>query len=150
WAGVVAVIEVLLTTVTLLAAVPPKLTPAPERKLVPPMVTVVPPPVGPELGETEVTVGLVLVYVNPLERVALCPSVLVTTTLTVPVACAGVVAVMDALLTTVTFVAEVPHKVTVAPAAKLLPLMLTAVPALVGPEVGEIELTPGAPPPAVL
>jgi hypothetical protein len=57
WEGVVAVIEVLLTTVTLVAAVPPKLTVAPETKLVPVIVTPVPPPADPESGDTDVTVG---------------------------------------------------------------------------------------------
>ena len=57
---------------------------------------------------------------------------------------------MEALLTTLTFVAKVPPKLTVAPAAKLLPLMVTAVPPLVEPEVGEIELTAGAAPAPLL
>ena len=52
-----AVIEVLLTRFTPVAAVPPKLTVAPDRKPVPVMVTAVPPPVGPEVGETAVTLG---------------------------------------------------------------------------------------------
>jgi len=55
--GVVAVMVVLLTTVTPVAAVPPKATVAPETKLVPVMVTLVPPVVGPEVGEIEETVG---------------------------------------------------------------------------------------------
>ena len=57
WAAVVAVIEVLLTHVTLLAAVVPKVTVAPDRKPVPVMVTAVPPLTDPELGEIAVTVG---------------------------------------------------------------------------------------------
>ena len=62
WAGVVAVIEVLLTTVTPVAAVPPKVTPfatpefAPIR-FVPVMVTAVPPAVVPEAVEMLVNVG---------------------------------------------------------------------------------------------
>jgi hypothetical protein len=54
---VVAVIEVLLATVTPGAAVPPKLTTAPALKLVPPMITGVPPPAGPAWGEIAVTKG---------------------------------------------------------------------------------------------
>ena len=42
---------------TLVAAVPPKETVAPLVKLVPVIVTVVPPPVGPLVGKTEETVG---------------------------------------------------------------------------------------------
>ena len=56
-AGVVAVIDVLLTTTTLVAAVPPNVTVAPEAKFVPVIVTAVPPPTGPLFGDTLVTVG---------------------------------------------------------------------------------------------
>ena len=58
WAGVVAVIEVLLTNVTFVAVVPPKVTVAPEAKFVPVIVTDVPPLTDPELGERDVIVGL--------------------------------------------------------------------------------------------
>jgi hypothetical protein len=51
------VIDVPLTTVTPVAAVPPKLTVAPERKPVPAIVTAVPPFADPVLGVIEVTVG---------------------------------------------------------------------------------------------
>jgi len=57
WTGVVAAIEVLLTTVTPVAAVPPKLTVAPARKFVPVIVTPVPPVAGPVLGVMDVTFG---------------------------------------------------------------------------------------------
>ena len=53
----VAVIDVLLTTVTPVAAVPPRLTVAPARNPVPVIVTGVPPLAGPELGAIELTVG---------------------------------------------------------------------------------------------
>ena len=56
-AGVVAVIVVLLATVTLVAADVPNATLAPARKPVPVMVTGVPPAVIPEVGETLLTVG---------------------------------------------------------------------------------------------
>jgi hypothetical protein len=51
------VIVVLFTTTTLLAAVPPNVTVSPDAKLVPAIVTDVPPPVEPVLGLTPVTVG---------------------------------------------------------------------------------------------
>jgi hypothetical protein len=54
---VVAVIEVLFTTTTFVAAVPPKVTVAPVAKFVPVMVTAVPPNVDPLLGLTLLTVG---------------------------------------------------------------------------------------------
>jgi hypothetical protein len=56
-AGLTAVIEVSELTVKLAAATVPKLTAVPPVKPVPPMATVVPPLVGPELGETPVTTG---------------------------------------------------------------------------------------------
>ena len=72
-AGAVAVIDVLLTTVTPVAAVPPRLTVAPARKPVPVMVTGVPPAVVPEAGETPLTVGAGLADPCPLARnVAIC------------------------------------------------------------------------------
>ena len=55
--GVVAVIVVASTTATLVAAAPPKVTLVAPVKVVPVMVTLVPPAVGPEFGLTEVTVG---------------------------------------------------------------------------------------------
>jgi hypothetical protein len=57
WTGAVAVIDVALTTVTLVAAVPPNFTVAPERNPVPVIVVAVPPAAGPEAGAIDVTVG---------------------------------------------------------------------------------------------
>src|SRR5947209_4040980 len=62
-----------------------------------------------------------------LLRLALVPSGLVTVTPTVPAACAGVFAVMLVLLTTTTFVATVPPKLTVAPETKPVPVRVTLV-----------------------
>ena len=56
-AGAVAVIWVALLTATLVAAVEPKATPVAPVKLVPVIVTEVPPAVGPEDGLTCVTAG---------------------------------------------------------------------------------------------
>jgi hypothetical protein len=55
--GVVAVIDVLLTTTTLVAAVAPNFTVAPATKFVPAIVTAVPPAGRPLLGATLLTVG---------------------------------------------------------------------------------------------
>lgn len=52
-------IEVLPLTVTEVPAVPPKVTLAPAANPVPEIVTPVPPAVGPDVGETTVTIGLV-------------------------------------------------------------------------------------------
>jgi len=68
-AGVVAVIVVLFTTVTLVAAALPKVTVAPETKLVPVIVTEVPPLVDPVFGLTLVTVGA---GKGAAEKVAIC------------------------------------------------------------------------------
>jgi len=78
------------------------------------------------------------------------PLLSLTTTFTAPAAWAGVVAVIDVLLTTVTLVAAVPPNVTVAPETKLVPVIVTAVPPLVEPELGEIVLIVGAEPPVTL
>jgi hypothetical protein len=56
-AGVVAVIEVPLTTVIPAALFPPIVTVAPETKPVPVIVTEVPPETGPTLGLMAVTAG---------------------------------------------------------------------------------------------
>ena len=56
-AGVVAVMLVLLTTTTFVAAALPTFTVAPDAKFVPVIVTAVPPAAGPLLGLTLVTVG---------------------------------------------------------------------------------------------
>ena len=77
-------------------------------------------------------------------KVPLWASVLVTTTPTAPAAWAAVVAVMVVLFATVTLVAAVPPSFTVAPARKPVPVMLTAVPPAVVPELGAIVVTVGA------
>ena len=56
-AGVTAVSDVELLKTTPVAAVPPKVTVAPEAKFVPLTVTLVPPAMPPRLGETPVTVS---------------------------------------------------------------------------------------------
>ena len=86
------------------------------------MVTEVPPLAVPEFGVIEVTVGAGLrCTYNPLVNVPVCVSVLVTTTLTAPAACAAVVAVIDVALTTFTLVAAVPPSLTVAPVENRCP-----------------------------
>jgi hypothetical protein len=67
----------------------------------------------------------------------------VTVTVTAPTACAGVVAVIEVLLTTTTFVAAVPPNVTVAPEAKLVPVIVTAVPPSIDPLLGLTLVTVG-------
>jgi hypothetical protein len=67
----------------------------------------------------------------------------VTVTVTAPTACAGVVAVRVVLLLTTTLVAAVPPNVTVAPVAKFVPVIVTAVPPAAAPLFGETLVTVG-------
>ena len=69
---------------------------------------------------------------------------MVTTTFTAPAAWAGVVQVREVALPKDTPVAGVPPKVTVAPVTKFVPVIVTEVPPVVGPEVGLTEETVGA------
>jgi hypothetical protein len=134
-AGTVAVIDVLFTTTTFVAAVPPKVTLAPAAKFVPVIVTPVPPVVSPLFGETLLTIGDV-VYVNPLTRLAFWLFT-VTVTVTVPAAPGGVLAVIVELFSTFTLVAGTPPNVTLAPETNFAPVIVTAVPPAVGPRLGE-------------
>jgi hypothetical protein len=135
------VIVVAFTTTTLLAAVPPNVTVAPAAKFVPVIVTPVPPVVGPLVGLTLLTVGATT-YVYPFARLPLCPFT-VTVTVTAPALPAGVVAVIVVAFTTTTFVAAVPPNVTVAPATKFVPVIVTPVPPEVDPVLGVTLLTVG-------
>jgi hypothetical protein len=71
---------------------------------------------------------------------------LVTVTVTVPALPVGVVAVMVVLFTTVTFVAAILPNVTVAPATKFVPVIVTAVPPDVEPVFGDTLATVGVGP----
>jgi len=131
-AGVTAVMEVALTTTTLVAATPPTVTLLAPVKLVPVMVIAVPAVNGPDDGLTLAMIGAAM-YVNPLVEVSL-PNEVVTTTSFAPAAPAGVTAVMEVAVAT-TLVAATPPTVTVA-LAKLVPLIVIVVPPAVGPEIG--------------
>ena len=140
-AGVVAVIVVLFTTTTLVAAVPPNVTDAAAAKFVPVIVTAVPPATGPLFGATLISVGTTT-YVYPFTRFPLCP-LTVTVTVAAPTLPAGVVAVIVVPFTTTTLPADVPPSVTVAPAAKLVPVIVTGVPPSVDPLFGLTLLSVG-------
>jgi len=142
-AGVFAVIVVLLTIATFVAVNFPNVTVAPEAKLVPVIVTAVPPATGPPLGDTLLTVGATI-YVNALAKLPLCAAGLTTVTDTAPALPTGVVAVIVVGFTTDTLVAAAVPSVTVAPATKLFPLMVTTVPPEDGPLFGLTLLTIGA------
>ena len=72
------------------------------------------------------------------------PPAVVTVTSTVP-APAGEVAVMEVALFTVKLVAAVAPNFTAVAAVKPVPVMLTIVPPAVGPLVGAMPVTVGAP-----
>ena len=110
----------------------------------PVIVIAVPPAVGPDIGDTLVTVGAGATYVKALASDPLCKSVLVTVTPTAPAACAGVVAVIVVAFTTVTPVPALPPTLTVAPLANPVPVIVIPVPPPVDPDVGDALVTVGA------
>ena len=138
-AGEVAVMDVALLTVKLVAGLPdPKLTAVAPVKLVPVIVTLVPPVVGPSAGLTAVTVGGGRTKVNwSAAPVALVPPPVTTVTSTMPAPSAGEVAVMDLALLTVKLVAGLPDpKLTAVAPVKLVPVMVTRGAPRGRPEVG--------------
>ena len=132
---------------------PPKVTFSPGRRLLPVMMTESPPVVDPVAGETRFSFGAVdttgAMKVKALGSVPVSPALLSTVTPVVPPTCGGLFAVIVVLFTTTIVVAVANPKLTVAPVAKLLPVIVTAVPPLESPDVGVIELTV-APVPGVL
>ena len=79
---------------------------------------------------------------KPLARLPLSP-LTVTVTATVPAVPAGVAAVMVVPFTTTTLVAVAAPNVTVAPAMKFVPVIVTGVPPAVDPVFGDTLLTVG-------
>ena len=71
------------------------------------------------------------------------PPAVVTVTLTVPADSAGDVAIIEVAELTVTAVAVTVPNITVAPEAKPVPVMVTEVPPVVGPDVGLMLVTVG-------
>jgi hypothetical protein len=136
------VIDVAELTTTLVAAEAPNLTLAPVTKFVPVIVTLVLPAGGPPTGFNAVTVG------GPKAKwsfsvVAEVPPAVLTVRSTVPVP-AGETAVIEVLeLTTTPLAAAVPN-VTLAPAAKFVPVIVTLVAPAVGPLFGLNALTVGS------
>jgi hypothetical protein len=139
--GVCTVTEVALTLTIDEPAVPPNVTADVSVKLVPVIVTVVPPAVDPLTGDTESIVG-VPTYVKPLVSVAEPPGV-VKTTFTAPAACAGATTVTEVALTLVKVVPAEPSKVTAVVPVRFVPVIVTVVPPAVGPLEGEIPAIVG-------
>jgi hypothetical protein len=140
-AGVTAVMLVALVAEKDDAATPPIETALAPVKLVPVIVIVVPPAPGPLLGATAVIVGGAR-YVNAPTSVPVPPGA-VTVTLFRPAVVDGVTAVIVVSSTTTRFVADaVPNFTDVAP-VKLVPVMVTGRPPVVGPWFGATDETVG-------
>ncbi|HEY8824113.1 MAG TPA: hypothetical protein VIP07_04430 [Candidatus Limnocylindria bacterium] len=144
-AACAVVVPVMLVGLTMgsVSADPPNETVAPVWNPLPATVTLVPPPAEPLAGAIELTVGAGARYVKQPVHVALWLSGFVTTTLTVPAACAPVVPVMLVELVVETVNADPPSD-TVAPVWKPVPVIVTAVPPAIAPVVGANDATVGA------
>jgi hypothetical protein len=128
--GVVQLMDVAVVAVT--AHVFPPTVTVPAVRLLPEIVSAVPPAVGPVGGEIPETLG-VLVYVKPSVSVFV-PPLVVTTTLTAPALPGGVVQMIDVSESAV-MSHEFPPTVTVAP-PRFVPVMVMEVPPPVEPDVG--------------
>ena len=145
-AGDTAVICVPEFTTTDAAATDPKLTNAPTVKLVPVIVTTVPPTVEPVAGLSWEMVGVLsATKVNRVaSEVAETPVRFCTRTLTSPGSEAGATARISPWVMIVTLAASTSPKKTCEPSTKSVPVMVTGVPPVAGPVVSEIEETVGA------
>jgi len=135
-AGVTTVTEVALTLVIVVPDDDANVTAEVPVKLVPVIVTVVPPAVGPEgkpvADDTEEIVGAATYVKAPL--LVTDPLLLVNATSTAPAALAGVTTVIDVALEFTIDVPAVPPKVTEVVPVKLVPAIVTVVPPAVGPD----------------
>jgi hypothetical protein len=122
---------------------PPKDTVLAAVKLVPVIVTVVPPPVGPEPGLTAVILGGAAKVNRSADEALDVPPAEVTVMSTAPAASAGLATVIWVAEAKLKFVALTPPKETVLVGVKLLPVIVTCVPPPVGPEAGLIAVTLG-------
>jgi hypothetical protein len=143
-AGAVTVILLVELTVNVAAAEEPKLTAETPLKLVPVIVTVVPPATGPADGLTPVTVGGLWNVNWSAVLVADVPPGEMTWTLTAPAASAGEVAVMLVAELTVKVAAGLLPMFTVVTLVKFVPVIVIVVPPLTGPAAGLTPVTVGA------
>lgn len=136
--------DVALLTVKDAAAVPPKLTAVALVKLVPVIVTMVPPESGPAFGDIEEIAGPAMKANRLALLVALAPPGVATMISTVPTPPGGDTAVIDVGLLSVKDVAGVAPKLTELVPVKFVPLIVTLVPPEAGPLFGEMDATVGA------
>jgi hypothetical protein len=135
-------------TLKLDAATVPKRTCVAPLKFVPLIVTDVPPAVGPEVGDSELTVGAGTgggaTEVNwSAVAVALVPFGVVTVTSWAPAPSAGATAVIRVDDDELKLMAGTVPKSTLVAPLKLVPLMVTEVPPAVEPEFGDRDVTVG-------
>jgi hypothetical protein len=131
------------STVNDVDGIDPKSTPVAPVKFTPVTVTVVPPVVGPDVGDRAVTAGRGETYVNMSPAPwALVPVGVVTVTTTGPAGSSGEVAVIDVFEFTAKTAATDPNATEVAP-VRFDPVMVTDVPPPTGPELGLTSVTVG-------
>src|SRR5262249_7944751 len=136
-AGAVAEICVADSTVNDVAALGPKTTAVAPFRLVPVMVTTVPPFIGPLLGLTPFTAGAVPTEVNwSLAVLAEIPAAVLTVMCKAPAAWAGLTAVREVADCTLNEGAGRPPKKTPLTLVKFVPVTVTVVPPPLGPEPG--------------
>jgi hypothetical protein len=112
-------------------------------KFVPAIMTNVPPLMGPLFGVTSETVGVATKVNWSPALVALVPPAEVTVTSTLPPPAVGETAVIDVSPFTVGVAAGVPPKLTPVALVNPVPVIVTVVPPLAGPTVGETPVTLG-------
>ncbi len=142
--GEMTVMEVADLTMNDVALVVPNFTAETLIRLVPVMVTLVPPALGPTLGLTPVTVAASWYRNWSLGEVPEVPPALATITSTVPADPAGDVAVIVLAELTVNEVAGAEPNVTPETPVKPEPVMVTRVPPASGPTIGRTAVTVGA------
>lgn len=135
-AGVNTVIDVALELTIDVPAAPPKVTEVVPVRLVPEIVTVVPPATGPNTGDNEVIVGA-STNVNAPELVAVPPAPVITT-FTAPAVLAGVSTVIEVALELTIVDPAVPPNVTEDVAVRFVPVIVTVVPPAVGPAANPV------------
>lgn len=141
--GVKALMVVEFTTTTPVAAAVPTFTLLAPDKFVPMIVISLPPNVEPNVGVTELMVGVGMTNVNATFCVVIPPGVVTTMGLG-PAVDAGVTAVICVAESTSTLVAGNVPMVTLFAPIKLVPVMVIAVPPKVVPEVGVTDSIVGA------
>ena len=137
--GATALIELSLRIVNI-ARLAPNITSVAVVKPVPVRVTLLPPAMGPKLGDKLISIGAATYWnAAPL----LVPEVVSSVTAITPADLGGVVAVTMLSEMTVKAVAAVPPKNTSRVLIKPVPVMVTTVPPPIGPEIGAMEVMTG-------